>query len=157
MNAFEEYDIGSAVSCRAERCGHLVCVVVDPVAEQLTHLIVVARDGTAGRLVPVELARPGPNGIVLDCSKEEFAGLEPSVATHFLNAADLPKATDSPNALDARSAIDTGSSNGPNAEKHYAAGEGEVVYWPFYGLAPAGGAMGLTTRHVILKRFAWRP
>ena len=60
MNAFEEYDIGSAVSCRAERCGHLVCVVVDPVAERLTHLIVVARDGTAGRLVPVELAEPGP-------------------------------------------------------------------------------------------------
>jgi len=126
VNAFEEYDIGSAVSCRGERCGHLVCVVVDPVAERLTHLIVVARDGTAGRLVPVELAKPGADGIALDCSKEEFAHLEPSVATHFLNAADVL--------------------NDPDAEKHYGAGagEGEVVYWPFYGLAPAGGAMSQT-------------
>jgi len=126
VNTFEEYDIGSAVSCRGERCGHLVCVVVDPVAERLTHLIVVARDGTAGRLVPVELAKPGADGIALDCSKEEFAHLEPSVATHFLNAADVL--------------------NDPDAEKHYGAGagEGEVVYWPFYGLAPAGGAMSQT-------------
>lgn len=116
MNAFEEYDIGSAVSCRAERCGHLVCVVVDPVAERLTHLIVVARDGTAGRLVPVELAEPGPDGIVLDCSTEEFAALEPSVATHFLDAS--------------------------GAEERYGFEEGEVVHWPFYGLTPPGGTMG---------------
>jgi hypothetical protein len=124
VNTFEEYDIGSTVSCRTERCGHLVCVVVDPVAERLTHLIVVARDGTAGRLVPVELAEPGPDGIVLDCTHEQFAALEPSVATHFLNSADV--------------------TNAPDAEKRYGVGEGEVVYWPFYGLAPAGGAMGLT-------------
>lgn len=131
MNALKEYDIGSAVSCRGERCGHLVCVVVDPVAERLTHLIVVARDGTAGRLVPVRLAEPGPHGIVLDCGKEEFARLEPSVATHFLNA--------------------------PDAEERYGLGEGEVVYWPFYGLAPAGGAMApagpepLATGHMAIE------
>lgn len=116
MNAFEEYDIGSAVSCRTERCGHLVCVVVDPVAERLTHLIVVARDGTAGRLVPVGMAHAGADGVVLDCTKEEFDRLEPSVATHFLLA--------------------------PDTEQRYGAKEGEVVYWPFYGLAPGDGAMG---------------
>ena len=118
MNAFERYEIGSEVSCRDQRCGHLVCVVVDPVAERLTHLIVVARDGTAGRLVPVEMAKPGGDGVVLDCTKDEFDRLEPSVATHFLMA--------------------------PDAEKRYGAKEGEVVYWPFYGLAPGGGAMGGT-------------
>jgi hypothetical protein len=110
MNAFEEYDIGSAVRCRDERCGHVVSVVVDPVAERLTHLIVVGRDGTAGRLVPVEMAHPDGDGVVLDCTKAEFDALEPSVATHFLMAAEA------------------GQQSGYR--------EGEVVYWPYYGLAP---------------------
>lgn len=109
MNAFEEYDIGSVVRCQGERCGHLVCVVVDPVAERLTHLIVVAPNGTAGRLVPVELAHADAEGVRLNCTPEEFAGLEPSVATHFLTALD--------------------------AEQRYGFDEGEVVYWPHYGLA----------------------
>lgn len=118
MNAFEEYDIGSAVRCHTGPCGHLVCVVVDPVAERLTHLIVVARDGTAGRLVPVELAHADQDGVRLDCTQEHFDQLEPSIATHFLLA--------------------------PDAEQRYGCHEGEIVYWPFYGLAPAGAAMGLT-------------
>lgn len=118
MNAFEKYEIGSAVRCHTERCGHLLCVVVDPVAERLTHLIVATRDGTAGRLVPVELAHSDADGVRLHCSRDEFDRLEPSVATHFLVAADT--------------------------EQRYGYHEGEVVYWPFYGLAPAGATMGLS-------------
>ncbi|WP_194915562.1 hypothetical protein [Catenulispora rubra] len=118
MNTFAKYEIGSEVRCHTERCGDLVCVVVDPVAERLTHLIVVARDGSAGRLVPADLARPAAHGVELDCTKAEFDRLEPSVRTHFLTA--------------------------PDAEQRYGLKEGEVLYWPFYGLAPAGAAMGLT-------------
>jgi sporulation protein YlmC with PRC-barrel domain len=116
MNAFEEYDIGSVVRSQGERCGHVVCVVVDPVAERLTHLIVVAPDGTAGRLVPVELTHADADGVRLTCTREEFAGLEPSVATHFLMA--------------------------PDAEQRYGYQEGEVVYWPHYGLAPGEAVAG---------------
>jgi hypothetical protein len=118
MNTFAKYEIGSEVRCHTGRCGDLACVVVDPVAERLTHLIVVSRDGTAGRLVPAELARPAGDGVDLDCTRAEFNGLEPSVQTHFLTV--------------------------PDAEQRYGLHEGEVLYWPFYGLAPAGAAMGLT-------------
>ena len=119
MDAFEEYDIGSEVSCRdAEQCGRLECVVVDPVAERLTHLIVAARHGAAGRLVPVALAHTEDKDVVLNCGKEEFDRLEPSVATHFVPY--------------------------PDAELRYGAMEGEIVRWPWYGLAPAGAVMGLT-------------
>ena len=126
MNAFAKYEIGSEVRSRAGRCGELVCVVVDPVAERLTHLIVVARDGAAGRLVPAELARPGAHGIDLDLSQEEFERLEPSVRTHFLTVAD--------------------------AEQRYGYHQGEVVHWPYYGLAPAGAAMGLTSMDPLSPR-----
>jgi hypothetical protein len=118
MNAFEKYVIGSAVRCDDGRCGVLSCVVVDPVAGHLTHLIVVARDGTAGRLVPVEKARVVEDGaVVLDCTRDQFDRLEPSIATHFLEV--------------------------PDAEQRYGYHQGEVVHWPFYGLAPAGATMGL--------------
>jgi len=124
MSAFEDYqkdyqkyEIGGAVRCRDGRCGELACVVVDPVAERLTHLIVVAGGGTAGRLVPVELAKTDAEGVVLDCTREQFEQLEPSLATHFLT----PDET----------------------EQRYGYGEGEVVHWPFYGLVPPGNALGL--------------
>ena len=117
MNAFEKYEIGSAVHCRTERCGELTSVVVDPVAERLTHLIVVAGDGSAGRLVPVELAHAGPDGVVLECGREEFDRLEPSLQTHFLDDAD--------------------------AEQRYGYHEGQVVFWPHYGLAPSTAATGM--------------
>jgi hypothetical protein len=120
MNAFEEYEkyeIGGVVRCRDDRCGDLTCVVVDPVAERLTHLIVVGRDGSAGRLVPVRLAKSGAEGVVLDCTRAQFDQLEPSLSTHFLTA--------------------------PDAEQRYGYREDEVVHWPFYGLVPPGTAMGL--------------
>ncbi|MEY9928471.1 sporulation protein YlmC with PRC-barrel domain [Catenulispora sp. GP43] len=119
MNAFEEYDIGSVVRCQGERCGHVVCIVVDPVAERLTHLIVVTPGGTAGRLVPAELARADAQGVRLSCTRDEFAALEPSVATHFLTA--------------------------PDAERRYGFQEGEVVYWPHYGLVPGTDIAGAET------------
>lgn len=119
MNAFEKYEIGSPVRCHAERCGELTCVVVDPVAERLTHLIVVTRDGTPGRLVPVEMARADAGGVTLACTRAEFDQLEPSLTTHFLSPSGV--------------------------EERYGYQEGEVVHWPFYGLVPPGSAMGLGT------------
>ncbi|MBS2553906.1 hypothetical protein KGQ19_44345 [Catenulispora sp. NL8] len=118
MNAFEEYDIGSAVRCHSGRCGDLACVVVDPAAERLTHLIVVARSGTAGRLVPAELAHADSGGVMLDCDRARFEELEPSIETHFLTV--------------------------PDAEQRYGHHQGEAAYWPFYGLAPAGAVLGMT-------------
>ena len=118
MNALAKYEIGSEVRCRGERCGDLVCVVVDPVAERLTHLVVVSHDGSAGRLVPIELARPAEHGVQLDCTKAEFDALEPSVATHFLTV--------------------------PDVEQRYGMQKDEVVHWPFFGLSSAAGTMGPT-------------
>jgi len=126
MNAFEKYVIGSGVRCRDGRCGDLLCVVVDPVAERLTHLIVVARDGTAGRLVPVQTARVEADGVVLDCTRQEFDRMEPSISTHFLNV--------------------------PDAEQRYGYQEGEVLHWPYYGLAPAGAALGLAAMDPLSPR-----
>jgi sporulation protein YlmC with PRC-barrel domain len=60
-------------------------VVVDPVARTVTDLAVEPehREGLA-RLVPVDLAVPGPGGITLSCTLEEFDRLDPAEETQFV-------------------------------------------------------------------------
>jgi hypothetical protein len=89
-------------------------VVVDPIAETLTHLV-VRPDGADGRprLVPVHLALPGPDGVDLNCTRERFDEFEPALQTYF-------RAGTEP--------------TGP--------ADGGVLEWPFYGLAPSPALVG---------------
>ncbi|MBW8804204.1 MAG: hypothetical protein JF587_10165 [Catenulisporales bacterium] len=133
MTSSERYEIGSPVRCSDGECGELVCVVVDPVADRLAHLIVAPRGPRDSRLVPVESARVESGAIVLDLAREEFDRLEPAVKTHFLNAG---------NADDADGADE--------ADERYGYRGGEIMYWPYFGLGPGRSVAGLGTPEPVL-------
>ena len=106
-----EYVIGSRVRCAGDECGEVDFVVVDPVADQLTHLVVRPDDdGGQARLVPVHIAVPGPDGVDLNCTRARFDEFEPAVRTYFLPEADAQ----------------IGASV-PRGDR--------VLAWPLYGLA----------------------
>jgi sporulation protein YlmC with PRC-barrel domain len=85
MSDTVEFRIGSDVSCTDGACGQLTRVVVDPVAQTVTHLAVepAHRQGLA-RLVPVGSATPAADGIRLDCTMAEFEALGPAEETLFV-------------------------------------------------------------------------
>jgi sporulation protein YlmC with PRC-barrel domain len=80
-----KFTIGAGVSCTDGPCGEVSRVVVDPVAEAVTHLAVEPehRLGLA-RLVPVDLAEQSAGGIVLQCTLEEFEQLPSAEETQFV-------------------------------------------------------------------------
>jgi hypothetical protein len=83
-----EFIIGSDVSCSDGPCGELACVVVDPAARTVTHLVVGPphRGGTR-RLVPVRLAGAGTAAIQLRCTRSRFDGLAAAEETHVVPGA----------------------------------------------------------------------
>lgn len=80
-----QFRIGAKVSCADDACGRVSRVVVDPVAQVVTHLVVEPehREGL-GRLVPVDLASPAPDGIRLDCTLAEFEQFDSAEETQFV-------------------------------------------------------------------------
>lgn len=106
--------IGAPVTCEDGECGELHQLVVDPLAGTVTHLVVepASRRG-AGRLVPVGLVSTAVPELRLTCTLAQFQVLEPAEDTEF-----LPGAPVSWDLL--RS--------------------GQVLSWPYYGLASGGGA-----------------
>src|ERR1700747_3479302 len=84
----ETFKIGAHVEATAGRCGHLTRVIIDPVADSLTHLVVEPGHNEAGaRLVPVELvARVEGNRIELSCTKQQFEQLDAADDVQFLPA-----------------------------------------------------------------------
>ena len=99
--------IGAEVSCTDGACGEVRRVVVDPVAEAVTHLVVGPEHPHGlGRLVPVGLIGATAGEIRLRCTLAEFARLSWAKETHF-----LPKSGVYPG---------------------YAAGQ--VFSWPYYGV-----------------------
>ena len=102
-----EYVIGSRVRCAGEECGEVAFVVVDPVADKLTHLVVQPDDDAGqARLVPVHIAIPGPEGVDLNCTRARFDEFEPAVQTYFM----------------------------PEVERTGHAQDERVLAWPLYGL-----------------------
>jgi hypothetical protein len=83
-----EFIIGSSVSCSDGSCGELACVVVDPAARTVTHLVVGPphRGGTS-RLVPVRLAGTGTAAIRLRCTMSQFEGLQEAQETQIVPGA----------------------------------------------------------------------
>ncbi|GAA2002145.1 hypothetical protein GCM10009838_80080 [Catenulispora subtropica] len=111
--------------CSDGECGELVCVVVDPVADRLAHLIVVPHGSGQSRLVPVERAGVEGGAVVLDCTRDEFSHFETAVRTHFMNAED-------------------------EEEDRYGYRGDEIMAWPYFGLGPARPAMGLSAPEPVL-------
>jgi sporulation protein YlmC with PRC-barrel domain len=79
------FTIGARASCTDGVGGEVTCVVVDPLARSVTHLVVQPkhRHGAA-RLVPLDLVDATTGEIRLRCSLAEFENLAPAEGTRFL-------------------------------------------------------------------------
>ncbi len=74
------FAIGARAPCRAGDYGEFICVVIDPVTREVTHLVVEpTHRQKLGRLVPVGSSNDG----VLRCSMNEFEQLEFAEETDF--------------------------------------------------------------------------
>jgi len=85
MAKTESFTIGAGASCTDGDGGKVTCVVVDPLAHAVTHLVVEPkhRHGAA-RLVPLDLVDATTGEIRLRCSLAEFEKLDPAEETRFL-------------------------------------------------------------------------
>ena len=87
-------ELGSRVDCADDELGELVDVVVDPVANKVTHLVVEPhRDDWVARLVPIELAQAASNSsgaVALRATVEEVRRLPPVREVAFLRVGDFP-------------------------------------------------------------------
>jgi len=92
MPEVERFTIGAEVSCTDGSCGRLARVVLDPVAELVTHLIVEpGREHEPAKLVPLELVDSAPDEIRLRCTSAEFDSLDPAAEGQFIaSVADTP-------------------------------------------------------------------
>jgi hypothetical protein len=77
--------IGASVSCADGACGEVTRVVINPVARELTHLVVepAGRRGL-GRLVPLGLVDATSGEIQLRCTIAEFEKLDAAEETQFV-------------------------------------------------------------------------
>jgi len=79
------FRIGADVSCSDGACGHVSRIVVDPVARQVTRLVVDQKHRKgAGRLVPVDLVDATTGQIRLRCSVAELQALQPAQETEVV-------------------------------------------------------------------------
>jgi hypothetical protein len=74
-------DLGTSVRCTDKPYGELADVVIDPIDNRVTHLVVRPshQDALETRLVPIDLVESGENAseIVLRCTVEDVNELEP--------------------------------------------------------------------------------
>ena len=119
-----QFTIGTGVSCSDGPAGRVSRVIVDPVAEKVTHLVVEpGHRGDLGRLVPLDLVDGTAGEIRLGCTRAEFEQLEHALETRFIPA--------------------TSGYDG------YGYGRDQVGYWPYYGLGAGMGAGGDTPAEMV--------
>jgi sporulation protein YlmC with PRC-barrel domain len=77
--------IGADASCTDGACGQVSRIIVNPVARQVTHLVVDPkhRDGP-GRLVPVDLVDAKMDQVRFRCTLAEFQALPPAQETEVV-------------------------------------------------------------------------
>ena len=108
-----QFTIGAEASCSDGTCGEVTRVIVDPVAEAVTHLVVDPKHRQGlGKLVPLSLVDATSGQIRLRCTEAEFEQLDPAEETQFI----------------------------PGTSGYASYGPGQVGYWPYYGLG-LGGAL----------------
>jgi sporulation protein YlmC with PRC-barrel domain len=105
------FTIGAAAVCSDGPCGAVSRVVVDPVARELTHLVVEPEHRAGlGRLVPLDMVEAGADEVRLRYTLAEFEKLPSAEETDFL----------------------------PGGSGYDAYAAHEAYYWPYFGLE--GGA-----------------
>jgi sporulation protein YlmC with PRC-barrel domain len=86
-----EFPLNVDVHCSDGHCGRSTHIILNPTTEQITHLVVKSKAQPAvERLVSVKLvANTAAEVVLLSCTKEEFAKLEPFNQPDFIYT-DLP-------------------------------------------------------------------
>jgi hypothetical protein len=108
-----EFVIGADAICTDGPCGQVSRVVIDPVAQTVTHLVVEPRHRQGlGRLVPLDLISGTPQQVRLSCSQAQFRELPSAEETQFV----------------------------PGTAGYAAYGPTQVLAWPYYGLGTMGPA-----------------
>lgn len=93
-----EIPLNVEVHCADGHIGRSTHIILNPVSEQVSHLVVNPKQSSAvERLVSVKLvANTAAEVILLNCTKEEFAKLEPFNQPDFIYT-DLPQHATDPN------------------------------------------------------------
>lgn len=85
MTEVAQFRIGVEATCSDGICGTLTRVVLDPVAEAVTHLVVEPKHRSGlGRLVPVDLVDVDADQLRIRCTVEEFDRFDQAEETEFL-------------------------------------------------------------------------
>lgn len=115
MTETTQFTIGAEASCSDGVCGEVTRVVIDPVAETLTHLVVEPKHQQgAGRLVPLDLLDTASSEVRLRCTLADFDELDAADETRFL----------------------------PGNRGYGGYGSGQALLLPYYGVG-AGTGMGM--------------
>ncbi len=115
MADISQFTIGAEASCRDGAAGTVSRVIVDPVAEEVTHLVVgPEHGGDSSRFVPLDLVDSAAGELRLTCTKAEFEKLDPAQESRFIPAT--------------------------SGYQGYGYGPGQLGYWPYYRL---GGGLGM--------------
>jgi hypothetical protein len=106
------FTIGAEASCGDGTRYEVTRVIVDPVAEAITHLVMEPRHRRdLGRIVPLNLVDTDGGQIRLRCSRAEFDMLAPAEEIRFI----------------------------PGYGGYPGYAPGQVNYWPYYGLSGGFG------------------
>jgi sporulation protein YlmC with PRC-barrel domain len=77
--------IGGDAGCSDGACGQVSRIIVNPVAREVTHLVVDQKHGNGpGRLVPVDLMDATTGQLRLGCTPAEFQALPPAQTTEVV-------------------------------------------------------------------------
>ncbi len=111
-----QFTIGTKARCTDGVCGEVSRVVVNPVGEAVTHLVVEPQDRQGlARLVPVGLVEAASaEEVRLTCTLAAFEQLDPAEETQFV----------------------------PGSVGYAAYGPEQVITWPYYGLNAGAGLPG---------------
>jgi sporulation protein YlmC with PRC-barrel domain len=91
------FRIGADASCSDGACGQVSRIIVNPVAREVTHLVVdQKRRNGRGRLVPVDLVDATTGQLRLRCTLAEFQELQPAQETEVVPDLDPTGRQDSP-------------------------------------------------------------
>jgi PRC-barrel domain len=116
MGESSVFAIGAEVICEDGVCGSLSRVVVDPVRQVLTYLVVETKQRPrVGKLVPTKLVESSSDSIQLHCNMADFEMLEDAEETELIA--------------------------GGGGEWGY--GEGQIMALPYFGLGMGGMGLGM--------------
>ncbi len=80
-----EFTIGADAVCSDGNCGHVTRVVIDPVAEVITDLVIEPHHRSGlGRLVPLDMIDVAPDEVRVRCDLAAFDRLPRAEETRFL-------------------------------------------------------------------------